>query len=260
MRYFARIAYRGTNYCGWQRQPPQPSVQETIEKALSTILRQEIAITGCGRTDTGVHASEYYIHFDFEGDFPKGFLSRLNKYLPSDIVFYEIIPLDHPGHARFDATNRSYAYYLGKHKDPFNTETVYHFPFMEQLDADLLNEAAKLLLNYESFFPFCKTKSDVKTMDCQLTVSHWEWNAAQEQWIYHISANRFLRGMVRLIVGMCLNVAMRKLRLEEVQKALEEQSRLRKSWSVPPNGLFLTEIKYPFISAHKPSSELKIEN
>lgn len=244
MRYFAELAYKGTNYNGWQRQPNAPSVQQTIEDAFSTILRTPITITGCGRTDTGVHASQYFIHFDTDESFPKSFEKRINKYLPDDIAIYRIFEVDEKAHTRFDASYRAYEYHLIFDKNPFLIESAYRFPFGEKLDFEKLQSAAKLLLVYDAFFPFCKTKSDAKTMFCDLQRAEWIWKEEGKYLVFHIAANRFLRGMVRLIVGMCLNVGIGKLSLEEVKDAMENQTRLKKSYSVPPNGLFLSEIRY----------------
>lgn len=247
MRYFAEIAYNGTHYCGWQKQPNAVSVQATIEAALSTILRKEVLIVGCGRTDAGVHSSQYFIHFDDEVPLPEGFMNRLNKFLPKDIAFFNILPVHDAAHARYDAFYRKYGYYLSFQKNPFSSNTTYHFPFGHQLDFRRLQAAAELLLDYEDFFPFCKTNSDVKTMKCLLQQSEWQWLEQDRRLVYHIAANRFLRGMVRLIVGMCLNVGLGKVSIETVRQALDHQIRLEKSWSVPPQGLFLEEVHYEYI-------------
>ncbi len=246
MRYFARIAYNGTNYSGWQRQPREMSVQQQIEESLSLILRTEITITGCGRTDTGVHASDYILHFDYDENFPKGFIRRLNKVLPKDIVFYDIFEVAADAHARFDASSRSYEYHIDFRKNPFHQNTIYFYPYVQKPHFEKMNEAAQLLLQYKEFSPFCKTNSDAKTMKCDIQFSRWE-KINDYHWIYHVSANRFLRGMVRLIVGMCLNVGTDKLMLKEVQEALDEQKPLKKSFSVSPEGLFLSQIKYPYL-------------
>jgi tRNA pseudouridine38-40 synthase len=247
MRYFAELAYNGAAYYGWQKQPGQASVQTTLEEAFSLILNTPIEVTGCGRTDTGVHAHQYFMHFDFEGAFPQGFINRMNKYLPKDIALYQIMEVAPDAHARFDANSRSYEYHLEFRKNPFTTSTAYHFPFAEQIDRHQLQQAAALLLDYTDFFPFCKTNTDVKTMKCQLSRCEWIFDDARHQMVFHISANRFLRGMVRLIVGMCLNVGIGKTSLEEVRSAMDQQKRLKQSWSVPPQGLFLTDIRYPFL-------------
>lgn len=252
MRYFAELAYNGTNYNGWQRQPNAPSVQETIEKAFSLILRTPIEIMGCGRTDTGVHASQFFIHFDleaipkgFEKDFQKTFLNRVNKYLPKDIAIFRIFEVKENAHVRFDAYYRAYEYHLIFDKNPFLPDTAFCFPRGKKIDFDKMQAAAKLLLSYEEFFTFCKTNSDAKTMLCDLKRSEWVWEKEGKHLVFHIAANRFLRGMVRLIVGMCINVGLGKIPLSEVKEALDQQKRLSKSYSVPPNGLFLTEVRYP---------------
>lgn len=247
-RYFAELAYKGTRFVGWQNQPGQKSVQSTIEKAFFTILRQPIEVVGCGRTDAGVHARQFFLHFDCEEELEDPFLSRFNKVVGKDIAIRQFIPVASDAHARFGATERSYEYHLELQKNPFSNETAYFFPQSKQLNIDQLQKAASLLLAYEAFYPFCKSNSDTKTMNCDLRRAEWEMDENQNKLIFHISANRFLRGMVRLIVGMCLNVGLGKTRIEEVEKALEEQSRLSRSYSVPPQGLYLTKIKYPFLS------------
>ncbi len=247
MRYFAELAYHGANYCGWQRQPKQLSVQEVLEEALSLILQEEVEVFGCGRTDTGVHASQFFMHFDLEQAFDQNLLGRLNRYLPKDIVLYRIFEVSANAHARFDAYSRSYEYHLDFRKNPFAQKQSYYFPFAEKLNHDAMQKAAQLLLDYEEFLPFCKANSDAKTMRCELSRSEWVWHPKQHKMVFHITANRFLRGMVRLIVGMCLNVGQGKLPLPAVQKALDEQTRLEKSWSAPPDGLFLTQVRYPFL-------------
>jgi tRNA pseudouridine38-40 synthase len=245
-RYFAELSYLGTRFSGWQKQPKAKSVQEAVEKGISKILRTDIEVVGCGRTDAGVHAKQYFLHFDFEEDFPEGFCNRLNKVLPPDIAFKKVIEVKPTAHARFDATHRAYEYHVGFYKNPFTINTAFHFPFAHKLDHEKLRDAARLLLNYDEFFPFCKSNSDVKTMKCDLQRAEWIIEPKNEELVFHIASNRFLRGMVRLIVGMCLNVGLGKLSLEQVKAALETQTRLSKSLSVPPQGLFLTDIRYPF--------------
>jgi tRNA pseudouridine38-40 synthase len=246
MRYFIELAYQGTAYHGWQIQPKQVSVQSTITNALALILRQpELEIVGCGRTDTGVHASQYFAHFDYDGEFPPGFTARLNKFLPPDIAIHRIFPVEEDQHARFGANYRAYEYHLCWQKNPFRQHTCYYYRPAPTLDQQAMQAAAQLLLEYEEFFPFCKTNSDAKTMRCELHRSEWEFG--QESWIFHIAANRFLRGMVRLIVGMCLSVGEGKMDLATVRRALDEQQRLSRSLSVAPEGLFLSEVRYPFL-------------
>lgn len=242
-RYVLELAYNGTNYAGWQRQPNALSVEETVDTALSTILGEKIKIVGCGRTDTGVHASYYVAHFDFEGDFPPFFLRRFNRFVADDIAIlgHYRVPADF--HARFHATGRSYTYRIALHKDPFRPDTVASLPQMAGLDRAAMQEAADLLLSYGEFAPFCKTNSDAYTMKCELTEARWVFT--DTEWTFNISANRFLRGMVRLIVGMCLRVGEGKLSVEEVRYALDNQTRLPKPWSAPAAGLYLSQIEYP---------------
>lgn len=245
MRFFTTLAYRGTDYVGWQNQPNQVSVQSTLEDAFSTILNQEIAITGCGRTDTGVHAKHYVAHLDIQGALPENHLFRINKYLPKDIAIFDLYPVHATAHARFDAFSRGYEYHLTPQKDPFSTDLAFYHNLAKRIDLVALQEAASLLLDYQEFYPFCKSNTDVKTMICEMEESRWEQQGTHL--VYHVRANRFLRGMVRLIVGMCLNVGLGKLSLETVREAMEKQERMQQSWSVPPQGLYLKDIRYPYI-------------
>lgn len=244
MRFFVEIAYNGHHYFGWQKQPNQISVQEKMENIFS-ILLGETAITGCGRTDTGVHASQYFLHFDTEKELPLNFIDRINKLLPPDIVIYRVVPVVPDAHARFDALKRSYVFYLSFRKDPFQQQTTYYYPYANKPDMGLMQEAAQTLMKYEAFYPFCKTGHDAKTLFCKLSRSEWLPGKDEYSWEYHISSNRFLRGMVRLIVGMCLNVGTGKTSLEELENALSQQTALKRSWTVPPQGLFLNEVEYP---------------
>lgn len=246
MRYFLELAYNGAAYVGWQRQPNGMSVQEMLEQAFSTILGAELEIMGCGRTDTGVHARQYFAHFDYGGEFPKAFVRRVNKFLPPDIAVCRLITVAAGAHARFDAYYRAYAYHLDLRKNPFGQQTSHHFPFSEKLDFALMQETAELLLRYELFAPFCKTGHDAKTLRCELKHAYWAKDEVAQQWVFHIAANRFLRGMVRLMVGACLNVGLGKVSLAEVREALEAQTPLAKSTSAAPQGLYLTDIRYPY--------------
>lgn len=245
MRYFCELAYNGTEYSGWQRQPNAPTLQQTIEEALSMILRAPISIMGCGRTDTGVHAKQYFFHFDYQLDLPKGFSARLNKVLAKDIAIKRFFAVAETAHSRFDASHRAYEYHIVFDKNPFETNTSFHYPFARKLDLDMMQTAATLLLQYDAFFPFCKSNTDVKTMICDLRQA--EWIVHSDRLVFHIAANRFLRGMVRLIVGMCLNVGIGKLSINTVKQAMEQQTRIDKSYSVPPQGLFLKDIRYDYV-------------
>ncbi len=244
-RYFAAISYLGTRFAGWQKQPNADSVQQTVEKALSTLLHTEVKVVGCGRTDAGVHARNYVLHFDTDPIDPPELTYRLNKFLPPDITFHHIAAVVTTAHARFDANYRAYTYWMHCAKDPFIADTSYHYPFFNRLDRNKIQLSAKLLLEYDAFLPFCKTGSDAKTMNCELHRSEWIFEDDQRM-AYHIAANRFLRGMVRLITGMCLNVGLGKLSLQTVRQSLDRQQPLPKSYSVPPHGLCLHEIRYPY--------------
>ena len=243
-RYFLTLAYRGTHYNGWQIQPNAPSVQATLENAISTILRQKIGITGCGRTDTGVHARYYVAHFDLADDLPPNFLNGLNSLLPADIAVYDIQAVDSNAHARFDAFERSYTYHISFRKDPFLTETAWFYPQFQRLDLDKMTAVANLLPQYEAFFPFCKTNSGLDAYHCTLKKANWESLPDNHGLVFHITANRFLRGMVRLIVGACIQTGVGQLSIAAVKEALEKQAHLPKSLSAPPQGLSLTEVRY----------------
>ncbi len=251
MRYFLRLAYNGHNYHGWQRQPKSVTVQQTIEETISLILGEPIELVGCGRTDAGVHASNYAAHVDTTAVFPERFLGRLNRMLPNDIVILsleEVGPIppagEHGMHARFSASQRAYRYDITKVKDPFRQNTTWHYPHFEKLDIEAMNAAAKLLMEYKEFAPFCKSNSDAKTMRCDLRRSEWILTPEGNELHYHIAADRFLRGMVRLIVGACIRVGAAELSLVDLRQCMETQTRLPRPLSVPPDGLFLTEVDY----------------
>jgi tRNA pseudouridine38-40 synthase len=247
MRYFCKIAYNGTRFSGWQKQPNSTSIQAILEEKLSIVLRQGIEIIGCGRTDAGVHASSYYFHFDATiEDVPiKTLIYKLNQMCTDDIVIYDVIPVHDDAHARFDAINRSYIYTISKTKNIFEQETTWYTGYEHKLDIDKMNEAAKILLNYSDFTTFCKTNGDNKTCICAIT--HSEWIQTDTHIHYHITSDRFLRGMVRLIVGACTKVGLGLISIEELKYALEHRKLLDQSYTVPPNGLFLNEIKYSFL-------------
>ncbi|WBM74480.1 tRNA pseudouridine synthase A [Saprospira grandis] len=251
-RYFLEFAYNGSRFHGFQRQPQQMSVQQKIEEALSTVLRQEIQIVGCGRTDTGVHALQYFAHFDAQGELPQRIPFRLNSLLGSDFAVYRLLAVEAEAHARYDACSRAYVYQLSLRPDPFRQETAFHFPRAQMLDPQKMQAAAALLLDYEAFFPFCKTNSDVKHYGCQLSRSEWDFSDPY-LWRYEVQSNRFLRGMIRLIVGACLNVGLGKLSLAELKTAMDQQKALKRAYSVPPQGLFLKDIQYPYIQEDLPS-------
>lgn len=242
-RYFIRLSYLGTSYNGWQRQPQThtATVQQIIEDTLSVFLPFSVTITGCGRTDTGVHARDYMAHWDTPIILDtEEIMYKANKMLPADIAIQDIFQVKEQTHARFDALSRSYEYKLHIRKDPFAHQSYYYT--YDQPDTDILHQAAKLLLRYNDFYTFCKEHTDVKTTLCH--ISSCQWTESDGQYIFRITADRFLRGMIRLIVGMCLDVARKKLSLAEVEDALNRKVRLDKNWSVPAEGLTLCDIRY----------------
>lgn len=246
MRYFLTLAYNGTRFAGWQRQPNAPSVQAALEDALGVLLRQPVAVTGCGRTDTGVHARHYVAHFDAEGNLPERFLAGVNGLLPADIAVYRAAPVAADAHARYDAFSRSYEYHIALRKDPFARETVWFFPQHHRLNLDEVRAAAALFPRFTAFYPFCKTHSGVDSYECRLQRAEWRFMPESNRYVFYVTANRFLRGMVRLMVGACLQAGLGQLGVSEIETALERQTSLRKSLSVPPQGLFLTAVEYPY--------------
>jgi tRNA pseudouridine38-40 synthase len=244
MRYFIEFAYNGKNYCGWQFQPHSPSVQETLNKALSLLLRTEIDITGAGRTDTGVHATQMYAHFDYEEIADADTLiKKLNSFLPKDIVVYRFIPLHDGAHARFDAVRRTYEYHIHTFKDAFVHEgSWYNF---HHLDVEKMNEAAKVLFDYTDFKCFSKTHTDVKTFNCRIMKAKWEEHGTRL--VFTISADRFLRNMVRAIVGTLVNVGLGKISIDDVRAIIESRDRGLAGFSVPAHGLYLTKVIYPYL-------------
>ncbi len=244
MRYFIKLAYNGTHYHGWQYQPNAATVQETMNKAFSVILNTEISLMGAGRTDTGVHAKEMYAHFDFEilFDIPST-LHKLNSFLPKDIVVYVILPVADDAHTRFDATKRTYEYHINTFKDPFLQEQSWYFH--QKLNVDLMNQAAKSLLNHTDFQCFSKVNTDVNTFDCSIFEAHWK--EEKDTLIFTISANRFLRNMVRSIVGTLINIGLHKITLDDFENIIKSKNRDKAGFSVPAHGLYLTKIEYDYI-------------
>ncbi len=241
MRYFIELAYKGTNFHGWQRQPSVPTVQETLESALSKKLNTPIDIVGAGRTDTGVHASFFVAHFDTEliFDIPKT-IYGLNHLVGQDIVIYNMYKVEEDKHARFDATLRTYEYYITYRKNPFLRELRTYYP--KALNIEKMNEASNILLNYDDFTSFSKLHTDTKTNLCSITEAYWRNNG--HEIIFKISANRFLRNMVRAIVGTLLEVGLEKISLEQFIGIIEGKNRSLAGASAPAEGLFLADIRY----------------
>lgn len=242
MRYFLQLSYNGKEYFGWQKQPNQRTVQEVLEKCLSTYLRKEIALTGAGRTDTGVHAMEYFAHFDADpiADFDE-FVFRMNAFLPKDIAIQNVFQVKNEAHARFDAEERTYNYFITPEKDPFKQEFSYHIfrtPNMEKMNA-----ACQFLIGKKDFECFSRTGSDVKTFICDIKEAFWTKH--ENQMVFTITADRFLRNMVRAIVGTLLEIGIGKRSVAEMEKIIDSKNRSNAGPSAPPQGLFLKKVKYP---------------
>jgi len=242
-RYFLQISYKGANYHGWQLQPSATSVQEVMEKVLSALLHENINAVGAGRTDTGVHASFFMLHFDTEKAIinPENFVYKINSFLPNDIAVQQIIKVKNDAHARFSAVSRTYKYYLTTEKNPFTTETVYRCK--QKPDIKMMNEAAKILFEYVDFTSFSRLHTNVKTNDCKICQAEWieEGNIL----IFKIKADRFLRNMVRAIVGTLLEVGKGKLSNDDFRGIIEQKNRKFAGTSAPAHGLFLVDVEYP---------------
>ncbi|MBO4814594.1 MAG: tRNA pseudouridine(38-40) synthase TruA [Muribaculaceae bacterium] len=244
MRYFIRLAYNGAPFHGWQIQPHDNSVQEVLEQALGTVLRTPVAVTGAGRTDTGVNARTMYAHFDVDAPIADvdGLCRSLNGLLGRDVAVYAIFPVADDAHARFDATSRTYKYFLHTAKSPFLYPLSWECHF--DLDFDLMNEAAEHLLHYTDFTSFSKLHTDVKTNNCRVT--HARWERVGEQWVFTITADRFLRNMVRAVVGTLVEVGRHRISVDEFCRIIEAKDRCEAGNSMPGNALFLWDITYPF--------------
>ena len=242
MRYFIQLAYNGKGYHGWQIQPNAITVQQTIENALSTILNTKLSIIGAGRTDTGVHASSMFAHFDFEGDFERDDLVyKLNSFLPNDIAIKQIFEVKKEVHARFYATKRTYNYRIALTKNVFDYEYSYYVQM--PLDINKMNEASALLLDYIDFQCFSKSNTDVKTYNCKIDTAFWK--KENNMLIFTISADRFLRNMVRAIVGTMINVGLGKINVDDIHEIIKSKNRGEAGFSVPAQELYLTEVAYP---------------
>ncbi len=246
MRYFLRLSYLGSAYHGWQRQKNAISVQEVLESAVQKLLGNPTEITGCGRTDTGVHATEFYAHFDTEESIleEEKFIYNLNGILPLDIAVNDLIRVEETAHTRFDAVSRSYEYHIHQQKSPFINGKSYFFA--PHLNVNDMNEAAACLFNYNEFGAFCKAGSDNKTNLCDVTRA--EWKVHSDRLIFHITADRFLRNMVRAITGTLLSVGQGKMTVSDFKTIIESQDRTQAGFSAPAQGLYLTKVKYPYLN------------
>ena len=250
MRYFIELSYNGKAYHGWQIQPNAISVQEVLEKGLSTLLKEPIATMGAGRTDAGVHATQLFAHFDTEALFDiKTLIYKLNSFLPEDIAIKSIFKVKANSHARFHATSRQYLYRIALEKNPFNKEQA--FLLKPKLNIDKLKAATKILLDYKDFQCFSKSNTDVKTYHCNIMKA--EWSLVENELHFIIKADRFLRNMVRSIVGTLINIGIGKIEVETLHDIIKSKNRSEAGFSVPAHALYLTKIEYP------DSIKLKIE-
>ena len=243
-RYFIFLSYKGTSYHGWQLQPNSVTVQSVLEEALSTLLSEKISTTGAGRTDTGVHALVFCAHFDSvhsDLDCRKNFIYRMNRFLPKDISVTQIRKVTSEANARFSAKSRTYRYYISRDKNPFRDESAWHLH--GNLDMARMNEAAALLPHYNDFTSFCRLHSDVRTNNCRITEARWEESGSDL--IFTITADRFLRNMVRAIVGTMADIGFGKITPDDFRTIIEAKDRGKAGKSAPARGLYLTAIEYP---------------
>jgi tRNA pseudouridine38-40 synthase len=240
-RYFLEIAYEGTRYHGWQTQPNAIAVQQKLNEALAVLLREPVETTGAGRTDTGVHARQLFVHLDTS--VKQIALPSLNALLPHDIAVKRIIAVHADAHARFDATLRSYEYHIHFTKDPFKQN--YSWQIKGELDVELMNRAANIIVEYTDFSCFSKSNTQVKTNNCKIKRAEWVYK--DNALVFYISADRFLRNMVRAIVGTCMMVGRKEIEPEGIREIIESKNRSNAGTSVPACGLYLTEVKYPYL-------------
>ena len=241
MRYFIEVAYKGAAFAGFQVQDNAKTVQSEIDHAISTLMRTSVITTGSSRTDAGVHAMQNFLHFDMEQPLHPQFLYKVNAILPPDIVMRHIYQVADDAHSRFAASGRSYEYTLYMRKDPFLQDRGYFFPY--RLDVSLLQEAAEIIKEYQDFTTFSKRNTQVKTYNCAIKESYWV--TGEDRMVYNVTANRFLRGMVRGLVGTMLRVGRGKLSIEGFREAIESRNCVNADFAVPPQGLFLMKVAYP---------------
>jgi tRNA pseudouridine38-40 synthase len=241
-RYFIEVAYKGTNYSGFQIQQNANSVQAEIEKALKIFYKEEFKLTGSSRTDAGVHALQNFFHFNAESAIADNSY-HLNAILPNDIVVKRIFQVQNDAHCRFDALSREYEYYIYQHKDPFLQDRAYFFPY--SVDISLMQQAAKELMNHHDFTTFSKRNTQTKTANCSLINS--EWRFEKDVLSYNVKSNRFLRGMVRGLTGTMLQVGRNKISIDEFISIIKAKDCTKADFSVPPQGLFLQKVEFPSV-------------
>jgi len=240
-RYFLEVSYKGTNYSGFQTQKNANSIQAEIEKAFLILQKKEVVLTGSSRTDTGVHALQNFFHFDLENELHTQFIYKVNAILPADIVVKKVFPVPADAHCRFDAISREYKYFIYRHKDPFLKDRAFYFPY--KLDIKKLQEAAEIVQRYHDFTSFSKRNTQVKSFICEVQKSEWYFD--NDCLVYHVRANRFLRGMVRALTATMLRIGRGIINLDDFKKIIESKNCMLASFAVPPHGLFLTSVEIP---------------
>jgi tRNA pseudouridine38-40 synthase len=240
-RYFLEVAYKGTNYSGFQSQQNANTIQAEIEKAFTILQKDKIIMTGSSRTDAGVHALQNFFHFDYDSSLYPDFAYKMNAILPNDIVVKKIIPVSDDAHCRFDAISREYNYYIYRNKEPFLKDRAFYFPYKLRIES--MQQAALLIKEYTDFTSFSKRNTQVKNFICNVTESKWFWK--DNCLVYQVSANRFLRGMVRGLTATMLKIGREKMSLDEFRDIIETRDCTKASFAVPPHGLFLVAVSYP---------------
>lgn len=240
-RYFLEVSYKGTAYSGFQTQKNANTIQAEIEKAFEILQKEKILMLGSSRTDSGVHALQNFLHFDFEKDLNLHFVYKMNAILPADIVIKNVSIVSDQAHCRFDAISREYKYYIYRFKDPFLRERAFYFPY--KLDIEKLQQAAQMVRNYVDFTSFSKKRTQVKTFNCKIMESEWYWQ--ENILVYRVKANRFLRGMVRALVATMLKAGRSKMDLEQFKEIIESRDASRANFGAPAHGLFLIKVEYP---------------
>jgi tRNA pseudouridine38-40 synthase len=239
-RYFLEVAYKGTNYSGFQIQKNANSIQAEIEKAFEILQKQKPTLTGSSRTDAGVHALQNFFHFDFADELNPQFIYRMNAILPNDMVVKNLIPVKPDSHCRFDAVSREYKYFIYQQKNPFLNEEAYFFPY--KLNIEVMQQAAEILKTYTDFTSFSKRNTQVKSFICHISESNWEWN--KDCLVFYVKADRFLRGMVRALVATMLKIGRQKMSISDFEKIIEEKDCTKATFATPGHGLFLIHVNF----------------
>lgn len=259
MRYFLHIAYQGTKYRGWQRQTNVISVQQVIEEKLKDIFKETVVVYGCGRTDAGVHASQYILHINLEKPLEFDLLFRMNKHLPDDILVFDVIPVQNDQHARYDANFRTYDYFIHLNLDPF-LHPISSYYEVEKLDTVKMKEAVALLTKYDNYWSFCKTPEAHNHTLCTVSKAQLLVSKDGKRLQLNITANRFLKSMIRLIVENLMNIGTGEVSFSNFEKALKEQADTVSRKPAPSNGLYLSKIEYPYLSLPSKASVVQLLN